>query len=216
MKIRVKFLTHLLLEPLPDGRNWRVESPFACATSCNWHFTVPTGFKTDLASVPRLFWNILPPFGKYTEAAVLHDWLYRTHLLTRAQADGLLLEAMVLCRVPRWQRALIYGAVRCFGWAAWSDEKRWNPRHPKPGKNDTGPLPTIGELVTSAPGPVRESNHAIPAETRKPFLLLPRGEGLDEGGLPLNHPVPEPSTCNPLSRHSEVTAEKSAILNPKS
>ena len=124
-----KFLTHLLLTPLPDGRNWRVESPFAYACAGGQvHFTVPTGFRTDLASIPRLFWNILPPFGKYTEAAVLHDWLYRTHLVSRPQADALLLEAMTLCRVPAWQRVVIYGAVRLFGWSAWHNEKRWEPR----------------------------------------------------------------------------------------
>jgi hypothetical protein len=124
MKTRLKFLTHLLLEPLPDGRNWRVESPFTCLAAGHPPITVPTGFHTDLASVPRLFWNLLPPFGKYTEAAVLHDWLYRTRLVARAQADGLLLAAMIVCRVPLWQRLLIYLGVRCFGGFAWRDDQR--------------------------------------------------------------------------------------------
>jgi len=122
-----KFQTHLLLEPLPDGRNWEVKAPFAYLTAWHWHFTVPTGFKTDLASIPRVFWNILPPFGKYTEAAVLHDWLYRTHLVPRPDADDVLLEAMELCRVPVWQREVIYWAVRLFGWLAWHNEQRWLP-----------------------------------------------------------------------------------------
>jgi hypothetical protein len=131
MNHKAKFLTHCLLSPLADGRNWRVESPFGYLTSWNFHFTVPVGFKTDLASIPRLFWNILPPFGKYTEAAVLHDWLYRTHLVPRPDADQVLLEAMALCHVPRWQCAVIYGAVRLFGWCAWHDEKRWENRRIK-------------------------------------------------------------------------------------
>lgn len=37
--------------------------------------TIPDGFSTDLASVPRLFWSLLPPDGRYEDAAVLHDWL---------------------------------------------------------------------------------------------------------------------------------------------
>jgi hypothetical protein len=38
-------------------------------------FTVPIGFVTDFATVPRaLRWLILP-YGAYTRAAVLHDWL---------------------------------------------------------------------------------------------------------------------------------------------
>ena len=36
--------------------------------------TIPDGFNTDLASVPRLFWALLPPSGVYESAAVLHDF----------------------------------------------------------------------------------------------------------------------------------------------
>jgi hypothetical protein len=129
MKTKGKFLTRLFLTPLADGRNWRVGRPFAYVTSWRWQFTVPTGFKTDLASIPRIFWNILPPFGKYTEAAVLHDWLYRTHLVPRPDADEVLLEAMELGHTGRVTRWVIYIAVRLFGWPAWHDEKRWQKPH---------------------------------------------------------------------------------------
>ncbi|TYP82084.1 DUF1353 domain-containing protein [Blastococcus xanthinilyticus] len=39
------------------------------------HIAVPAGFATDLATVPRAFWAVLPPHGAYEKAAVLHDWL---------------------------------------------------------------------------------------------------------------------------------------------
>lgn len=38
-------------------------------------FTVPAGYRTDLATVPRIFWWLIPPTGAYEIAAVLHDWL---------------------------------------------------------------------------------------------------------------------------------------------
>ena len=40
--------------------------------------TVPKGFRTDLASIPRLIddWFGLNPSGRLAKAAVLHDWLY--------------------------------------------------------------------------------------------------------------------------------------------
>lgn len=38
-------------------------------------FRIEGDFDTDLASVPRLFWSLLPPDGTYERAAVLHDWL---------------------------------------------------------------------------------------------------------------------------------------------
>lgn len=36
--------------------------------------TIPADFETDLATVPRLFWALLPPNGSYEKAAVVHDW----------------------------------------------------------------------------------------------------------------------------------------------
>lgn len=38
------------------------------------HLKVPDGFKTDLASVPRILTWLIPRYGKYTKAAVLHDY----------------------------------------------------------------------------------------------------------------------------------------------
>lgn len=40
-----------------------------------WGITVPAGFSTDFASVPKLAQAIYPPMGYYGNAAVLHDWL---------------------------------------------------------------------------------------------------------------------------------------------
>lgn len=37
--------------------------------------TIPSDFRTDLATVPRIFWALIPPQGAYEQAAVLHDWL---------------------------------------------------------------------------------------------------------------------------------------------
>src|SRR4051812_5700781 len=37
---------------------------------------VPAKFVTDLASIPQILWNILPPIGAYDAAAVVHDYLY--------------------------------------------------------------------------------------------------------------------------------------------
>lgn len=118
------FVGELELHPLPDGRNWQLAHPFGFWTPRAGLVPVPTGFKTDLASIPQLFWNILPPFGKYTEAAVIHDYLYRTHIGTRKVADQTLLAGMKVCHVPRWQRVVIYLAVRWFGGMAWRDDAR--------------------------------------------------------------------------------------------
>ena len=128
------FIGELDLNPLKDGRNWRLTHAFGFWTPDTALITVPKWFVTDLASIPQLFWNILPPFGKYSQAAVVHDYLYRTHITTRRVADWTLLCGMRVCRVPRWQRVTIYCAVRLFGWLCWHDDGRRisaiNPHHP--------------------------------------------------------------------------------------
>ncbi len=76
-----------------------------------------------------LLFIILSPYlqhaGKYTKAAVVHDWLYRTRALPRWHADWLFLEMMKLLKVSAWQRWIIFLNVRAFGWIAWRNEKRW-------------------------------------------------------------------------------------------
>lgn len=55
---------------------------------------IPPDFQTDLASVPRIFWSVLPPNGVYERAAVLHDFgcvslLDGTCTLSSRDVDGL-------------------------------------------------------------------------------------------------------------------------------
>lgn len=49
---------------------------------------VEKGLVTDLASIPRIFWNILPPNGPYTKSAILHDYLCNMNTLTRELEKG--------------------------------------------------------------------------------------------------------------------------------
>lgn len=86
--------------------------------------TVPVGFKTDLASIPRIMWNILPPFGKYDAAAVVHDYLYQYNGVSRKQADDVLCEAMQILGVSRVTRLVIYSGVRVGGWKPWGEYRK--------------------------------------------------------------------------------------------
>ncbi len=95
-------------------------------------FTVPNGSATDFASVPRLFVWLLPRYGRYTKAAILHDHLWRdlatTGAISWVDADATFRRAMRELGVPFLRRWLMWAAVR---WAAllkpggtkgWSDE----------------------------------------------------------------------------------------------
>ena len=80
---------------------------------------VPVGFTTDFASVPSMFWSVVPPTGRYGLAAVVHDWLYWQQSLKRAEADQVFHDAMAELQVPGWKRFVMTKAVRWFGGSYW-------------------------------------------------------------------------------------------------
>jgi hypothetical protein len=84
---------------------------------------VPMGFWSDGASIPRAFWAILNPFGRYFESAIVHDYLYTMgtslHGGTRKKADITFLELMEKQNVVSVVRRTMWLAVRMFGWKQW-------------------------------------------------------------------------------------------------
>jgi hypothetical protein len=80
---------------------------------------VPTGFVTDFASIPRAFWSALRPDGKYTYAAIVHDYLYWTQTRPRDEADTILKMGMEDFEINSFTIAAIYQGVRVGGGAAW-------------------------------------------------------------------------------------------------
>lgn len=80
---------------------------------------VPKGFVWDGGSVPRIFWNLVDPWGSASKAYLLHDWLYSTQERSRLVSDAILMEAMEVVGVALWKRKLIYRGVRLGGWHAW-------------------------------------------------------------------------------------------------
>lgn len=84
---------------------------------------VPAGFQTDGASVPRFFWRILPPMGRYWRPAVLHDYLYRAGTCSRFLADAVFRDAMRADGVSAWKRLAMYYAVRVFGGRSWRSRR---------------------------------------------------------------------------------------------
>ncbi len=94
-----------------DYRTWRLEQPlvYEVGDENSGHMIeVHKLFETDGASVPRIFWALLPTWGKYSRAAVVHDYLYNElregtephpEAPTRQRADAIFLEAMAVCGV---------------------------------------------------------------------------------------------------------------------
>lgn len=59
--------------------------------------------------------EFLKHFGRYTNAAILHDLLYVSKIVSRAEADKLFLEAMEVLEVEGWRRYTYYVFVRVLG-----------------------------------------------------------------------------------------------------
>lgn len=78
--------------------------------------TVPKGFKTDLASIPRPLWVLFPPFGHYLKPSILHDFLCVSPGCPRALGDALFRVAMQLEKVKWYKRFPIYCGVRLWAY----------------------------------------------------------------------------------------------------
>jgi len=110
---------------------------------------VPPGFATDFASVPRVFWAIISPWGRHGRAAIVHDFLYQLGGVTdvgarsmrrppKREADRIFRQAMAVldrvilgrARFPAfriwlagWRRWTMWAAVAVFGFAAYKRQQ---------------------------------------------------------------------------------------------
>lgn len=112
-----KFLTKCVLQAddVDDGK-WTVTAPLVYQSDvAKQTFTVPAGFVTDLASVPRLPVVYLLAGDTSSEAAVVHDYLYSTRCVPRDVADAVLREASAVTGVPAWRRFMMWAGVRIGG-----------------------------------------------------------------------------------------------------
>jgi len=79
-------------------------------------FTIPKGFETDLASIPRfLWWFIAPTDWGILVPAIFHDMTYRENLFQREDCDSAFLVKMLDFKFPFYKAFIVYVAVRVFG-----------------------------------------------------------------------------------------------------
>ena len=121
----MKFTTPLRLERVEDvsrdGRGtWVLLAPLGYESAAIGAGSVPAGFVTDLASVPRLPVAFFLAGGLAHAAAVLHDWLYTTHSTDRATADAVFQDAARACGVSPWRAWVMWLGVRAGGASAWA------------------------------------------------------------------------------------------------
>ena len=115
----------LEVEILSDGRHAKLLKPYSVELKNRHIIIVLEGFITDFASVPRFFWRAIPPWGKYSPACVVHDFLYTYGTYgDRKHADLVLYELMEALGVAWWRRKMIYRGVRLGGGFVWAKYRR--------------------------------------------------------------------------------------------
>jgi len=151
-----RFTKILVVSPLADGRSWVLREEFGYDVEelgSDDKINVPEGFMTDFASVPRPLWWLFPRWGRYGNAAVIHDFCYWEQSRSRKQADDIFLEAMGVLGVRKLTRYILYLSVRIFGCLAWKSSSR---------KKDSG----WNKIVSETPKKSVETwrNHMLPAK----------------------------------------------------
>lgn len=119
------FLSRLLVEADDEPGFWILRAPLVWCCEVYGNLGVPSGFRTNLASIPGLV-QAVPGYhcnGLTRRPAALHDYLYSSHAVSKACADMIFYAAMISDRVqPRIARAC-YEAVHLFGGNAWQSSK---------------------------------------------------------------------------------------------
>ena len=126
-----RFTEILKVSPLPDGKNWVIIKDFGYDVGkedSGNKINVPIGFITDFASVPRFLWWFIPRWGKYGNAAVIHDYCYWEQQYNRKEVDNIFREGMEVLRVENARIFILHWAVRLFGYMAWGKNRRMKDR----------------------------------------------------------------------------------------
>lgn len=103
-------MTNPCVEYLTDKGRWRLIEPLITPEQ-----TIPAGFETDGATVPRFLWVLVPRVGRYFRASIVHDYMYVNAIDSKARADELFLLNMQRDGVPIIKRNVMYFATIIFG-----------------------------------------------------------------------------------------------------
>ena len=119
-----------LLSPNQDGTwtlmaDWRV-----------WidgeYYTIPLGFKTDGASIPRFLWRLCghPMEAPRIYLAIIHDWFYSGGCpgVTRSYADAVFRDGQICVGAKTTHAYVEWLALRLCGRSHWHETKQKGKR----------------------------------------------------------------------------------------
>jgi hypothetical protein len=108
------FTTPLLVRHV-DPTTWELVAPLSYQGRVD-HWTIPSGYRTDFATVPWFVQWLVPRTGVWTLAATLHDWFITdgipAGLITSRQTDGVFRRVLREEGTDPVRRWLMWAAVR--------------------------------------------------------------------------------------------------------
>ena len=116
------------MSPIPERGLWCNDFDFGVFIR-GVHILVPGFFCIDGASIPRYLWSLVyHPFdAKIILAALVHDWLYWNHQVSKEEADLIFLDLLIANGVNPYTAYLMYQAVAAFGDSSWTLKEAEKP-----------------------------------------------------------------------------------------
>jgi hypothetical protein len=106
---------------------FKLHSDFNVVLSNGKNIVIPSGFETDFASIPRLFWAIYPPHWKpYRKASLVHDYLYMAQdiVTSRAFADAEFRRLLIIDGTNVITAWFFWAVCRLKGYKRWNKYKK--------------------------------------------------------------------------------------------
>jgi hypothetical protein len=115
-KHNINFINEVQLKPIADNQYILLNN--YKAFDGTRMYTVPKGFVTDFASIPRFLWPLFNPNEfKVIPPAILHDYLYYCpNGISRAEVDSIFYSSLIDNLVNPVKAYTYYLAVRLGGW----------------------------------------------------------------------------------------------------
>jgi hypothetical protein len=113
---RIEFTNEIYLLPKP-GFVWQIQNDLYFKVD-NVAHKIPEGFKTDLASVPRLLWPLFSPVQyEIILPSTIHDFFYKNNFgYTRKEIDSIFYWALIDNGISKFKAYVFFVGVRMFGW----------------------------------------------------------------------------------------------------
>lgn len=113
-----------------DGKSLTLNAPYHYKNKKMVMKSVPSGFKFNGSSIPRLAWTLLgesPMQGAHVHASVVHDYAYQNEEVdvTRKESDSLYLQMCVQHGMKKSKALIMWAFIRVFGYFAYK-ERKWN------------------------------------------------------------------------------------------